>query len=81
MILTNNPELKFSDISDEEFREYLYIIDDEPIALQISNPVALHVSASGGHRLVDADGHSYYVAPGWIAIHFKVKEGKPAFAF
>ena len=72
---------KWNDISVEVAREYIYADH----VLRIENPTLLHVSASslGGHahRVQTADGLAYYVAPGWKAIRWSVKDGEPLFKF
>jgi hypothetical protein len=74
----NESGLVFKDISAETHREYKF---PSGTTLRIQNPTHLHVSASGGHRLFDAQGTSWYVQPveGW-SINWKVKEGKPNFS-
>jgi len=73
----NGSGLNFKDISAEDYREYQFPNGNK---LLIKNPLCLHVSASGGHRLFDAQGIAWYVQPqeGW-SIHWKVEEGKPNF--
>ena len=73
----NGSSLKFNDISAETFREYQFPNGNK---LLIKNPLFLNVSASGGHRLFDAQGTAWYVQPkeGW-SIHWKVGEGKANF--
>lgn len=66
-------QVAWKDISSEEYRIYVYP-DDWRIS--INKPSKLHVSASGGHRIVTEDGLSYYIAPGWRVIQWK---GNPAF--
>lgn len=72
---TFEPE-EFIDISGEKFRrytfpgeEYIYILD----------PQWLHVSRSGGHRILDKKGISHYIPQGWIHLEWKVKDGRPHF--
>ena len=74
----NESGLDFKDISAETFREYKFPNGEK---LRIINPLFLNVSASGGHRLFDANGFSWYVQPveGW-SISWRVKEGKPNFS-
>jgi len=73
----NESGLKFNDISSELEREYFKY--DKNFKLD-GNPLYLHVSASGGHRLYTDKDWCYYVQPkeGW-AIRWKVREGKPHF--
>ena len=74
----NESGLKFKDITAEKFREYTFPNGKK---LKIKNPLQLHVSESGGHRLFDLDGVSWYVQPkeGWY-IRWKVKDGRPNFS-
>ena len=69
--------LIFSDISVEEVREYHF---PNQQVLKISNPMYLHVSATGGHRVYSEDGYSWYVQPkeGWY-IKWYAKDGEPNF--
>lgn len=80
--ITNNPDLKFSDISDEEFRAYEFLRDNGRVdRLILPNPVALRVSSSGGHYVVTADGRTHYVPFQWKHLYWESKFGKPAVAF
>lgn len=65
--ITTNESLKFSDLSNERFRTYIFENGD---ALRLDEPLALNVSASGGHRVALKDGRSYYISPKWIAIEW-----------
>lgn len=73
----NESELKFTDISSEIQREYGLVNGN---TLYIGNPLYLHVSESGGHRIYTQDEWCYYIQPkeGWW-IKWKVREGKPHF--
>lgn len=75
MNFINESSLTFTDISSEEYREYSY--GDKQI--RIDKPLKLHVSKSGGHRIFSEDGLSRYIAPGWVQIIWKAKEGSPHF--
>jgi len=77
MQITDNPKLKFKSLEDELYREYSFPTG----VVRIDNPVALHVSASGGHRVLDNEGVSHYIPNGWFHLLWKVKDGRPAFAF
>lgn len=78
MKVTNNPDLVFKSIKQELFRTYKYA--NGP-ALTITAPIALHVSKSGGHRVLDSAGVSHYVAPGWYHLFWRNRKGAVAFAF
>lgn len=67
-----SPELEFHDISDELYREYHLKWGGR---YRIVRPIALHVSESHSHRVIDADGASHYIQAGvWVALTWKVKE-------
>ena len=72
----NETNLKFTDISSEEWREYVYDVNK---TILIEKPLQLHVSKSGGHRIFAEDGYSRYIQPGWLQIIWKAKEGAPHF--
>jgi hypothetical protein len=73
--LNNGTDMEFSDISSEKYRTYKFPSD----VVHIEEPIALHVSKSGGHRVLDADGTSHYIPAGWIHLYWKAKEGSPHF--
>jgi hypothetical protein len=56
--------LPFKNISGEVYREYVY---ESGARYRVEDPIGLHVSASGGHRIITSDGLSVYVMAGWIA--------------
>ena len=72
----NDSNLKFSDISSEQWREYIF---SDSFIVRIDSPVALSISKSGGHRLFDADGVSHYVPAGWKHLRWLVKTDQPHF--
>ncbi len=84
--LRNETELKFTDISSEEFRTYTFgnslakggRISDEYATTTIHGPQHLNVSR-GGHRILDKDGISHYVPKGWLHLSWKAKDGEPHF--
>lgn len=76
--VTNNPKLAFSSLEDEQYRVYEFKGGERVV---INDPQMLNVSKSGGHRVLDGEGISHYIPSGWIHLYWKVKEGKPAFAF
>ncbi len=65
----------WTDISTEKVRVYSFPNGLYPV----SDPLWLHVSVSGGHRILDARGHSHYVPPTWLGLSWTVKDGKPNF--
>jgi len=73
----NESGLDFKDVSSEKYRKYVFPNGGE---LKITNPVKLHVSKSGGHRIFDAFGISWYIKPdeSWY-IQWKADDGQPNF--
>lgn len=76
MELRNETGLEFTDISSEEYRVYHFTDGDR---VTITAPLYLHVSQSGGHRVLDAQGLSHYIPPFWIHLYWKAKDGQPHF--
>ena len=72
----NASDLEFTDISSEQWREYQFLGGQ---AIRIEAPLKLNVSASGGHRVFDAEGVSHYVPAGWIHLKWTAKDGAPNF--
>ena len=78
--LRDGRKLKWLDVSDEEWREYIY---PDGTRYRVDAPLMLNVTrrpVGDSHRLV-TDGGSAYVAAGWRAIEWKVKEGCDPFSF
>lgn len=71
----NGSNLEFTDISNNETRVYVF----ENKNIEISKPLYLNVSKSGGHRIFDAQGISHYIPSGWVHLYWKAKKGKPNF--
>jgi hypothetical protein len=80
VFITNNPKIgeEFKDISHEESRAYRFPGDE---IVEIEEPVALRVSASGGHYVVDSKGVAYYIPKGFIAIAWNNYEDQPRINF
>lgn len=76
--ITTNPDLTFLPLEDEQYRVYEFTGGDQ---IRINAPVALHVSKSGGHRILDSMGISHYIPAGWIHLFWVVVDGQPHFAF
>ena len=74
--IRNSSNLKFNDISSEEWREYVF---SDALIVRINGPLGINISKSGGHRLVDSDGTSHYIPRGWKHLRWNVKEGEPHF--
>lgn len=75
MNFNNKSGLEFTDISSEQYRQYDFI----GAAIRIEQPLQLHVSESGGHRIFDVQGVSHYIPKGWIHLSWEVKENAPNF--
>jgi hypothetical protein len=73
----NESGLEFKDLSDELFRVYEF----PDMKITIEEPLLLNVSASGGHRVFDAQGNSNYIPAGWRRLYWRVKDNKSHFAF
>lgn len=70
--LKDGEDLSWSDVSDEQYREYHF---GDGKVFRIDEPVSLNVKRKpegDSHRVLDADGKSHYVPAGWIAITLKV---------
>jgi hypothetical protein len=71
------------DISEEEWREYLYpdgsmVRIDHPVALSLSHLGPPPEYGGGSHRIVTAEGLSKYVPRGWILLTFRAS---PCYSF
>lgn len=67
--------LKFTDISSEQWRVYRFA----DYQVHIDKPLALNVSRSGGHRIWDEMGISHYIPRGWHHLSWLSKLGEPNF--
>jgi hypothetical protein len=75
--MTVNKDLPWKDISNESYREYIY---ESGFVYRIEKPVAVAISASGGHRVYDLAGIGYYVIAGWAVIKWEGhNEGEPQY--
>ena len=82
--MTVTKDLEWKDISDEKFRVYFFPINSEETArVVISNPSKLNYNPiSGGHRVIDKNGGSWYIPSGWIALYWEgFEKGEPQYAF
>jgi len=78
--MNNQSGHQFVNISSEEYREYTFVTEKGiPFKIRINEPTNLSVSASGGHRLLDAEGISHYIPSGWVQLSWKAKAGQPNF--
>ncbi len=69
--ITNNLEVKFNDISHEVYRVYKFPCGNE---VRIDSPIALNVSASGGHRVQDSAGKAHYIPAGWVHLYWETND-------
>jgi hypothetical protein len=76
MDFINGTELYFKDISSEVSRTYEFAGGEK---VTIENPLRLNVSASGGHRVFDAQGRSHYIPAGWFHLSWTAKASQPNF--
>ena len=65
-------DLKWKSIEHETFRIYRFPEDEYVL---INEPRLLHVSRSGGHRVLDADNTSHYIPSGWIHLYWTTDDG------
>lgn len=72
------PAEAWADISEEMVRVYRFAAD---AATTIVRPVALAINQRGSHRIIDADGISHYIPPGWIHLSWRAKDSTPYFRF
>lgn len=77
MTTTKGETMEFSDISSEQYREYVFPTG----TVRIENPRQLNISQSGGHRIVDATRLSHYIPSGWIHLMWRVKPGEQPISF
>jgi hypothetical protein len=69
-------DLKFIDISSEQFREYTF---PDGSTYTIDKPVKLAVRQSGSHSVIDVYGNNYYIKSNFIAIKWLPYDGQPNF--
>lgn len=86
--LRNETELEFIDISSEKERTYHFpmLFNHEAhsnkkghLWLTIHEPQWLHVSKSGGHRILTINEQCYYIPPKWYFLSWIPKENEPHF--
>lgn len=67
-------------IQGEEFREY---VDPKTGSVyRVTNPLALHISESGSHYVVDAEGVTHHIKKdGSFTVRWKAGEGHPNISF
>ena len=64
--------LEFKDISDEEVRSYMFA----RTRVVVDCPIALRVSDSGSHYVIDDEGVVHCVPKGWVSLSWRNKPGK-----
>ncbi len=74
--MKNATDLEFTDISSEKYRNYVFAGGE---AFRIEEPTHLHVSESGGHRVHNAAGESFYIPKGFLMIVWETKDGEANF--
>lgn len=57
-------DMEFNDLSDELFRSYRF----PQGTVTINDPIALHISDSGTHYIIDEDGKVHVIPTGWIEL-------------
>jgi hypothetical protein len=70
-------DLEWKNIEHEVYRTYHFSSGN---VLTIDDPDLIHISKSGGHRIVDGNGKSYYIAPKWDYFVFETDDDN-AFRF
>jgi uncharacterized protein YtpQ (UPF0354 family) len=79
VVLRNESNFEFKDISSEKYRTYVW---DNETKITIDEPQWIAVSESGGHRIVDKEEKSHYIPAGWIQLYWEVKSSHyPHFVF
>ena len=64
--------MSFNSLESEEYRIYFFPKGEER---RIDYPVAINVSRSGGHKIIDGDGITHYIPKGWIELVWKARDG------
>lgn len=80
LALSPAANLEWQDLSGEAERTYIFADGSE---VTIKNPLKLSVKRKpegDSHRVI-ADGQSYYIRAGWLAIRWTPKQGRDPYAF
>jgi len=64
------PGFEEHNINNEKVRVYTY----EAHSIEIWDPIRLFISASGSHRVQDAEGLCHYIPPGWQLLSWDPKD-------
>jgi hypothetical protein len=68
--------MDFKDVSAELRRTYTFVDDEgNEKKIDVSAPLWLNVSASGGHRIIVADNSTVYIPAGWLKLQWWNKPG------
>lgn len=66
---------KWKDISHEKYRVYVFSHNmDQLNYVKIDKPTFLHVSESGGHRILDSEDVSHYIPYKWIHLFWETDD-------
>jgi len=68
---------KFKDISGEAVRVYRF----PDMGISITEPIALQISQSGGHYVIDSVGQTHYIPAGWRELVWAPKPDIPHVSF
>jgi len=81
--MTVTKDLEWKDISKEAFRTYYFYKDGVLANITIDKPVKLNYNPkSGGHRVIDIEGGSWYIPAGWVALYWQgFKKGVAQYDF
>ena len=63
--------LEWQNIDHETYRVYMFKGGD---VIRIDHPLFLHVSKSGGHRILDKEDISHYIPTGWIHLYWETDD-------
>lgn len=66
-----NPDMEFTPLTDEQYREYVFPTPHGDRTVRINQPQALNVSKSGTHRVIDQQGVCHIMPSGWLTIRFE----------
>ena len=84
-----NKNMEWKDISDEKYRTYMFpnqyvdFFSPSIITVTIDFPQLLNVNyKSGGHKIIDEFGISWYIPAGWVGLKWaSFENGVPTYSF
>lgn len=80
MELINTGSYTFFKVDTEIYRVYQYKDGEAVTEIKIDHPLYVSVNPkNGGHRVLDAEGISHYIQPGWKHLYWRAKDGQPHF--